>query len=158
MDAPNPEVTQAVVDRVLIDSLQRAYADGVTRRSWGDVASLLLPDATVSLDLVTRPSIELDGPDAIVGFIGPAVDDFEFFEFAIVNSYVDLWPGADPTLATSRVFMCELRVPRGSKERSDAFGRYDDTYRKVDGTWRIASRRYRSLARFPDGTIHAFGG
>jgi hypothetical protein len=49
--------------------------------------------------------------------------------------------------------MCELRVLRGERQRSDAFGLYRDTYRKLDGGWRIAHRRYRSLARFPDGVI-----
>lgn len=144
---------QATIDHVAIDRLQRAYADGVTTRDWAAVAALFLPEATVSLDLVTRPGRDLLGPDEIVGFIAPAVDDFEFFEFAIVNSHIDLWPGGDRTAATARIFMCELRVPRGQRERSDAFGRYLDTYRKVDGSWRIAARRYRSIARFPDGTV-----
>lgn len=156
--APEPDAVLAAVDRVQVDALQRAYADAVTRRSWADVASLFLPDAVLSLDLVTRPGMELSGPEAIVGFIAPAVEGFEFFEFAIVNSHVELWPGDDRTLALGRIFMCELRVPRGGSERSDAFGRYEDTYRKVDGAWRIAGRRYRSMARFPEGTVFPLDG
>jgi ketosteroid isomerase-like protein len=143
----------ATVDHVAIDRLQRAYADGVTRRDWGAVASLFLPDATVDLDLVTRPGRQLRGPDEIVGFIGPAVDDFEFFEFAIVNSHNELWPDGDRDAAAGRIFMCELRVRRGERERSDAFGRYEDAYRRTPAGWRIAARRYRSIARFPDGVV-----
>ncbi len=150
-DVDDSDHLVATFDRVAIDALQRAYADGVTCRAWGRVARLFLPDATVVLDLVTRPGRELRGRDEIVGFIAPAVDDFEFFEFAIVNSHVDLWPDGDRSVATSRLFMCELRVRRGERGRDDAFGLYRDTYRKVGGAWRIASRRYRSVARFPEG-------
>ena len=71
----------AAVDHVAVDRLQRAYADGITRRDWDAVADLFLPGAVVSLDLVTRPGRELVGPNEIVGFIGPAVDDFDFFGF-----------------------------------------------------------------------------
>jgi hypothetical protein len=141
------------IDHVAIDRLQRSYADGITRRAWEDVASLFLPGAVVALDLVDRPAHELVGPAEIVGFIAPAVDRFTFFEFVILNSHIELWPAGDRDQATARVFMCELRVPRGQRQRSDAFGLYRDTYRKLDGVWRIAHRRYRSLARFPDGVV-----
>jgi hypothetical protein len=148
-----PDDLAAAVDHGAIDRLQRAYADGVTCRDWDRVAALFLPDATVELDLVTRPGRRLLGADEIVGFIAPAVDDFEFFEFAIVNAHNDLWPDGDRSAATGRVFMCELRVRRGQNVRDDAFGLYRDTYRRTEHGWRIAARRYRSVARFPDGVV-----
>jgi hypothetical protein len=147
-----PELTRTI-DHVAIDRLQRAYADGITRRAWDDVAALFLPEAVVVLDLVDRPARELVGPAEIAAFIAPAVEQFTFFEFVILNSHVDLWPAGDRHQASARVFMCELRVPRGAQERSDAFGLYRDSYRKVDGHWRIAHRRYRSVARFPEGAV-----
>lgn len=153
VDGPDPIEVAATVDHAAIDRLQRAYADGITCRDWDRVAGLFLTDATVELDLVTRPGRTLRGPAEVVGFIAPAVDDFELFEFAIVNSHNELWPGGDRAVATGRIFMCELRVRRGERERSDAFGRYDDTYRRTDAGWRIASRRYRSIARFPEGVV-----
>ena len=149
--APSADQLAATVDRVAIDALQRAYADGVTCRRWADVAALFVPDASLSLDLVTRPGMVLESPYDIVTFLESAISDFAFFEFAIVNSHVDLWPGGDRSGATARMFMCELRVRRGATARDDAFGLYRDEYRKVDGTWRIAARRYRSVARFPEG-------
>lgn len=151
---PTADDVAATVDRVAIDALQRGYADGVTARDWDAVRALFLPDATVSLDLVTRPGRELVGVDEIVGFIAPAVERFSFFTFVILNSAVDLWPGGDRGAATSRIHMCELRVPDGQDERDDAYGRYLDTYRRTPDGWRIAERRYRSLARFPDGPVH----
>lgn len=156
-DRPSDDELAAAVDHGAIDRLQRAYADGVTCRDWDRVAGLFLPDATVELDLVTRPGRTLEGPAEIVGFIGPAVDDFELFEFAIVNAHNQLWPDGDRTTATGRIFMCELRVRRGQRTRDDAFGRYEDTYRRTDDGWRIAARRYRSIARFPEGVVFGLG-
>lgn len=143
-----------LVDHRAISQLQAAYADGVTRRDWDAVAGLFLPDAVVELDLVTRPAVRFDGPGALTAFVADAIERFSFFEFVILNSLIDLWPGGDRSEATARVFMCELRA-EGSVDavRSEAFGLYRDTYRKVDGAWRIAARQYRSMARFPEGVV-----
>jgi hypothetical protein len=43
--------------------------------------------------------------------------------------------------------MCEIRHERAADEWNTAYGLYQDAYRKVDGTWWFADRRYRSLAR-----------
>lgn len=146
------DALQGLIDEAAIARLQRAYADGVTRRDWDQVRDLFLPDATVEIELITRPGRTLAGPDEIVGFVAAALDRFDFFQFVVLNHLIDLWPGDDRSVATARIFMCELRVPLGTTGRDDAHGRYEDTYRKVDGTWRIAARRYRSMARFPEGT------
>jgi ketosteroid isomerase-like protein len=138
-------------DRVAIDALQRAYADGVTRRDWEAVRALFRPDDTLSLDLGDRPGRDLAGPRAITDFIGPAMERFTFFQFVILNSHVELWPDCDIDAATARMTMCELRVADGA--RTDSFGRYDDTYARTDDGWRFATRRYRSLARFAGGEV-----
>ena len=142
------------MDRAAIDDLQRAYADGVTRRDWALVRSLFLPDATVALDLVDRPGRELVGPEAVTGFVAPAIERFTFFEFVILNARTLLWPEGDRSVATSTIFMCELRAEGEPPVRSEAFGRYQDTYRRAGEGWRIAARRYRSIARFPEGIVH----
>lgn len=144
---------RALGDRAAIAHLQAAYADGVTRRAWDAVEELFAPDALVSLDLVDRPAQELRGGAALAGFVGPAIERFDLFEFVILNSLIELWPGGDRDSATARIFMCELRHAPG-EGRSEAFGRYEDRYvRGRDGTWRIAARRYRSMARFPAGDV-----
>ena len=147
-----------VIDHTAITRLQQAYADGVTRRDWSAVGALFLPDAVVTLDLVTRPPVELAGPEALVAFVSGAIERFAFFEFVILNAHVDLWPDGDRTAATARVFMCELRQDAGETERNDAYGLYRDTYRKVDGSWRIAGRSYRSMARYPSGEVFPLDG
>ena len=141
------------VDCLAIERVQRAYADGVTRRDWNAVHALFVPDAVVSLDLVTRPPIELSGADALVSFVSGAIERFSFFQFVILNSHIEPWPESDRSAATARVFMCELRQDAGATERNDAFGLYRDRYRKADGRWRIAGRAYRSMARYPAGEV-----
>ena len=153
-ERPTDDELQAVVDRSAIDELQRAYADGVTRRDWAQVADLFLPDAAVELDLVDRPGRTIEGPEALVGFVAGAIERFGFFEFVILNSRIRLWPGGDRTQAAATVFMCELRAEGEPPQRSEAFGRYEDAYRRTDAGWRIAGRRYRTVARFPDGVVH----
>ena len=153
-EQPTADQLAGLVDHHAISRLQSAYADGVTRRDWSAVGDLFLPDAVVELDLVTRPAGRFDGPEALTRFVGDAIERFSFFEFVILNSLVDLWPGGDRSEATARVFMCELRAEGfEGAVRSEAFGLYRDTYRKVDGAWRIAGRQYRSLARFPEGVV-----
>lgn len=154
---PRDDELQAVVDHSSIERLQRAYADGVTRRDWAAVRGLFLPDASVSLDLVTRPAVQLAGPDELVSFVSGALERFSFFQFVILNSHIDLWPRGHRSVATARVFMCELRQDVGATERNDSYGLYCDTYRQVDGDgfggWRFATRTYRSMARYPAGEV-----
>jgi hypothetical protein len=145
-----------LLDRSAIDRLQRAYADGVSMRDWDQVRGLFVPDATVSLDLVTRPAVELAGPDALVDFVSGALERFAFFQFVILNSHVEL-STVDPVAAKARIHMCELRQEHGARKRNDSYGLYRDTYRKTDaqgyGGWRFATRWYRSLARYPAGEV-----
>lgn len=155
---PADDRLAALLDREAIGRVQRAYADGVTRRDWAQVVGLFLPDATVSLDLVDRPARSLTGPDDLVAFVAGAIERFAFFEFVILNAVVDVWPDGDRQAATGRIFMCELRQDHGAAERTDAYGRYEDEYRRVEGVdgydgWRIAARRYRSMARYPSGEV-----
>ena len=148
-----PDQVAEAVDHAGITRLLSAYADAVTRRDWEAFDRLFLPDCVVDLDLVSRPSLELVGPDPMAEFVAGAIERFEFFEFVVLNQHVDLWPGGDRAVAAGRVFMCELRQVHGETTRTDAYGRYDDTYAKVDGRWMFASRRYRSMGRWPEGVV-----
>lgn len=131
--------TRAVV---AVQRLQAAYGDAVTRRAWAEVRGLFEPDATVHIDARTRAPFALDGPDAIAGFIERALEPFAFFEMAILNAVVDV----DGDDATGRVYIQELRHDRAG-ECTQAYGLYRDRYHRSEGTWRIAARRYTSLAR-----------
>jgi hypothetical protein len=122
--------------------LQAAYGDAVTRRAWDEVRDLFEPDAVVHIDTRIRPPFDLDGPQALTDFIDRSLQAFRFFEFAILNSVVEL----SGDVATGRVYICELRHAHDG-QWTQAFGLYRDTYRRRHGRWRIAGRRYASLAR-----------
>ena len=103
---------------------------------------------TLALEIPGRDPLVLDGPDALVDFIEEAIRRFAFFELTILNATVEV----DGDDATGRVYLCEVRSDAGGTW-SEAYGLYRDAYRRRDGAWRIAGRRYASLARRgPSGT------
>jgi hypothetical protein len=143
------------VDYVAISRLQNAYADAVTRRDWEAFGALFLPTASLRIDTVTRPAVELVGPAALGEFIAGSIERFEFFEFAILNTYVELDADADDR-ARGRVYICELRQDRATGHFSNAFGVYQDHYERVDGRWQFARRAYQSLARTGRNEVFPF--
>ncbi len=139
------QLDQESIDYIAISRLQSAYADVVNRRAWTELAMLFIADAPVTVDTVTRPAFHLEGPRAVGEFIGAAIERFEFFEFVILNSHVEVAP--DGRTARARVFMCELRQDRETGAFSQAFGLYQDRYAKIEGRWWFVRRNYQSLAR-----------
>ena len=137
-------VSEDALEYIAITRLQAAYADVVTRRAWPELEALFLEDAPIHVDTVTQAVVELVGPRALGEFVGSAIERFEFFEFVILNTVIDV--GSDAT-AHARLYMVELRQERGSGEWSNAFGLYRDRYVSVDGGWRFVERHYQSLAR-----------
>lgn len=137
-------------DQFAVGRLQAAYGDAVTRRAWDEAAALFVPGCPVHLDLRDGTTRRFTGGDELVGFVAAAVERFEFFEFAILNSVVEVAPSRDE--ATGRLYMWELRQEGATGRWSNAYGLYRDDYRRHDGVWRFARRRYSSLARSaPDG-------
>jgi hypothetical protein len=129
---------------IAITRLQASYADVVTRRAWTELDPLFTPDAALCIDPVTKPAVDVVGAHGFAEFVAPAVDRFEFFEFVILNTVIDVH---DHERATGRLYMVEVRQERDSREWSNAFGLYQDDYVVYDGRWRFAARRYRSMAR-----------
>jgi hypothetical protein len=155
-DPPTSDELRDTVDYVAITRLQNAYADAVTRRVWADFHDMFLADAPVRVDTVTNPVIELTGPQQVGDFIGSAVERFEFFEFVPLSTRVELRAGGNPDRATARLYICELRQDAASGHATQAFGVYQDDYRRVDGRWWFAQRAYQSLARSGRGEVFAF--
>ncbi len=153
MTSPGPRGGKAIrdevqdtVDYISITRLQAAYADTVNRRAWAELKDLFVADTPIRVDMVSRPAIDLVGPTELGTFIDSAIERFEFFEFVVLNTLVDL-TGSDAEAARARVFMCELRQERDTGEFTRAFGVYHDEYRQERGRWWFAKRRYQSLAR-----------
>ena len=130
-------------DVVEVQRLQAAYADVVSRRAWDELERLFLPDITIEVDTVTAPARHLVGARDFIGFVSAACEHFDHFQFVILNAVVDV----DGDDAVGRIFMCEIRHHAAENVWSTAYGLYQDAYRKVDGRWWYADRRYRSLAR-----------
>jgi hypothetical protein len=136
-----------------ITRLQAAYADVVTRRAWPELEDLFLPEAPIHVDTVAAPVIELVGPTALGEFVGGAIEQFEFFEFVILNTVVEV---ASPDVAKGRLYMVELRQSASNGHWSNAFGVYHDDYVRTDGGWRFGERHYQSLARTGRGDVFPF--
>lgn len=150
---PSPAVLAETVAWVAISRLQRAYADVVNRRAWAELRELFTPDCPIRVDTVTNPPFDFTGPDEIGAFIGGAIEQFDFFEFVILNSHIEI--DSTCTTASARVFMCELRQDAATGSASEAFGLYRDTYRCIEGRWWFAARSYRSMRR--TGRAPVFG-
>jgi len=147
---------QDTIDYIAITRLQNAYADTTTRRAWAEFHDMFLAEAPVNVDTVTNPVIALVGPQQVGDFIGTAVERFEFFEFVPLSTRVELRAGGDPDRATARLYICELRQDAASGHFTQAFGVYQDDYRRIDGRWLFEQRNYQSLARSGRGDVFAF--
>jgi hypothetical protein len=146
-------------DYVAITRLQARYADVVNRRAWAELTDLFERGCVIRVDTVTAPAREFDGSIALGEFIGGAIARFDFFEFVILNTVVDVGAGGDADAATGRVFMCEIRRDHDTEQFSTAFGVYHDHYRRVSSAtaeWRFARRDYQSLARTEPPGAFAF--
>lgn len=137
-------------DYIAIRRLQNRYADTCSRRAWTELAELFVPDAPVTLDLGDRQLV-LSGANAFVEFVDKQLRQFSFFQFTIRNSVVRLGAPDDPDSATARMWISEIRCHADDQHWSTIFGLYQDHYRRTPDGWRIARRRYNSLARPDEG-------
>jgi SnoaL-like domain len=144
-----------MIDTVALNRLHSAYSDTCTRQVWSELPNVLLPDATVTIDLQNQGSMVFIGPSELGEFIGKSLQQFEFFQFVVLNSHFMLRTDGNVDRATGRMWMSELRQFASNGRWSQIYGLYRDEYRRVDGRWMISARRYQSLAR-PNRDIEIF--
>jgi len=136
---------QETIAYLALQRLQNRYADIVTRRSWPELQDLMRADCVVTVDVIDR-EVEFDGPQAIGDFIAKQLEQFDFFEFLILNTVMKI--DADQGTATARMYIQEARQSVADGRRADVFGVYHDRFvRDEDGRWWFAERHYRSYAR-----------
>jgi SnoaL-like domain len=140
-------IVQETVDYIAIRRLQASYADIVTRRAWSELSAIFLPDAPVVVDRRTAPPLELVGPAAVGEFIDEQIARFDFFEFVILNTVVDVAHEGDIDTAAARMYIWELRHDAAEGRWTNSYGLYQDRYRRVDDRWWFERRDYQSLAR-----------
>jgi hypothetical protein len=142
---PSDDELAEAVAYVALRRLQSAYADIVTRRAWDELAGIMRPDVTVEVDTL-REKVTFTGPGEIGGFIGTQLEQFDFFEFVVLNTVMRIDAAAGT--ATARMYMQELRQDVADGRRTNAFGVYHDAFeRDGEGRWWFARRRYRSYSR-----------
>jgi hypothetical protein len=134
-----------VVDHSEIRRLQDAYADIVSRRQWAELADVFRPDTVLDLDLRDQ-TLQFSGPGAIGDFIRTSLEQFEFFQFGILGTRIELRHLGDADSAFGRMYMTELRQTH-SGHWSQVYGVYHDRFTRVDDRWWFALRTYHSLAR-----------
>lgn len=145
MSTPHENELAETIAYTAIRRLQNRYADIVTRRAWPELHEVMVPDCPITVDLLDR-AIELDGPQGIGDFIGGQLEQFDFFEFVILNTVMEI--DAPAGTARARMYIQEARQNRSDGHRSDTFGVYHDRFvRDADRRWWFARRRYRSYAR-----------
>jgi hypothetical protein len=143
-----PRTRNETEDYVAIRRLQNAYADVVTRRAWPELTDLFLPDAPIEIDTRRDDGVfRFAGPVALGEFIAGAMVQFDFFEFVILNTRIELGVREDPDAADGRMYMTEIRTDAGTGAWNVSFGVYHDCYERRDERWWFARRRYHSLGR-----------
>lgn len=145
MWTPDENEIAETVAYTALRRLQNRYADIVTRRAWAEFHEIMRPDCVITVDLLDR-AIDFHGPQAIGDFIGEQLEQFDFFEFVILNTVMEIDAAAGT--AGARMYMQEARQFIANGTRADVFGVYHDRFdRDDDGRWWFARRRYRSYAR-----------
>jgi len=142
---PTDAEVQESVDWVSLRRLHSAYADVVNRREWPELADLFLADAVVRVEMPGRDPMDAEGPAALGQFIQSAVERFDYFQFVVLEARIELYPEEDRDAAMGRVYMVELRQDKRTGQATQAFGLYQDQYRRVGpgaSGWRFARRRF----------------
>ena len=139
--------TRDNIDYVNLTRLQAAYADVVTRRAWSELVPLFEPETPIIVDVAGGETHRFTGPVEIGDFIGSSIEQFDFFQFLILNTVVEQRIGGDPDRADGRLYMSELRQFGSNGAWSVVYGIYHDCYRRTDGRWRFMQRKYQTLAR-----------
>lgn len=145
MSTPDDSTLAEMVAHSQLRRLQNAYADVVTRRAWPELHQLMRADCVITVNLVDR-AIDFNGPQAIGDFIASQLEQFDFFEFVILNSVMEI--DANAGVGAARMYMQEARQNVADGKRSDTYGVYHDRFeRDTDGRWWFARRFYQSYAR-----------
>lgn len=138
------QTIEEMASYVAIQRLLSAYTDAVNRRAWGELSELFLDDAKIDVTPLRPPPLELTGPESLGRFIAKATLRFEFFQFVLLNSRLEI--RLDEQSARGRNFICEYRRERTSGKWTQVFGVYHDRYRRIEGRWWFEHRTFNPLA------------
>ncbi len=121
------------MSRTEIHDLVHRYADAVVHRNPEQWAATWADDAVWELGKGRR----VEGRDAILALWNSAMDGFKAVIQNVVNGTAELDEAAGT--GSGRWYIHE-HWHRASDERGILLAYYDDTYTRIDGDWRFASR------------------
>jgi hypothetical protein len=134
-----------VVDEMNIRRLHARYADAVNRAAWDEFTELFLPDVELTVAKRSEAADQVVGPVAIGKLIGGYIARYDFLIQVILNARIQLRYQGDVDRAFARVYIAEFRQWNDTGRRIESSGVYHDEYRRVDGRWWFARRRYDRL-------------
>lgn len=121
-------------------------ARAMDERDWPAFSGVLLPDATA--DLGTGP---IAGREAIVAFVRSFLDPCGPTQHLLGNVWIDT-SGEE---AHSRCYVSDLHKGLGDKSHLtfSTLGDYHDTWRRIDGRWRMSHRTKHNRATLGDISV-----
>lgn len=128
--------TGPAIDRQLIQELNAAYGDAVSRRDAADFAATWAEDAVWHLPWLDP----VQGRDVIVSLWLEQMANYPFHNFSFYMGAIEV----DGDRARGRVWTSELVINvKGQEGR--VTGRYDDDYVRRDGRWLYARKAFTPL-------------
>lgn len=121
-------------------------ARAMDERDWSALDDILLLDATAELGMGP-----VSGRDNIVAFIRSFLDDCGPTQHLLGNMLIDV----DGDEARSRCYVSDMHKGLGEKSHLtfSTLGDYHDTWRKVDGRWRMSHRTKLNRATLGDISV-----
>jgi hypothetical protein len=133
----NDAVLQQLLDREAIKDLKASYWRLFDAKDWDGFRRVFTDDLRariVELD-------PIDGADAFVAYARDAVGARTVHHGHTPELTIDGPTEAHGTWALADYVEWEPDPETGERRGFKGYGRYDETYRKVDGEWKIASLR-----------------
>lgn len=124
-----------------VHDLLHRYADAVCRKASADVADLFTADGVWHVGDYGEPS----GRAEIAAFLDGLLEQWDTIVHALLSYRVHL-DASDGDRATGRCYISEFGRRTDGTEVFFA-GVYHDEFRREDGSWRFAHRRYDSMFR-----------
>ncbi|MGH2684523.1 MAG: nuclear transport factor 2 family protein, partial [Actinomycetota bacterium] len=124
-----------------IKQLKARYFRLMDTKQWSAWAEQLADDCV--LEYVDRPTVRLEGRDAIVEYVRGALDE----AISVHQGQMPEIELTGPTSARATWAMSDVVEWTGDRRRNSlrGFGHYEDEYVKEDGTWRVRRMRITRL-------------
>lgn len=133
---------QQLLDLERIRTLKHRYIRYMTLSRWDDLERILAPDVEASY---SDGKYVFSGREALMAFLRGAHD-------AATTQILGYWHVTMPEIEFRSVdeadgiwAMYHFYLDKGSMQQLEMFAYYEDSYRRIDGEWKIARTSYRRV-------------